>query len=496
MVMLRLFRDLWRDAASYTTLSYYVLVVLCWIVYHILPRSKRWIALLGGSVFFYYLASDKDLRTMAVLAASILISYLGGILLSGSQNTGTRKAILTASITISSLPLLLYKSNDLLFQPVLRHDLQSLIVPLGVSFYTLQMISYLADIYTGKIQPQRNIARYTLYVSFFPTVVQGPIARYNDMADTLYEGHPFSAEDVTRGAQLVVWGFFLKYMIADRAGIVVDTIFATPEMYLGVYALIGGILYSIQLYTDFLACVCMSRGVAEAFGIHLPENFERPYHATSVQDFWRRWHISLSSWLRDYVYIPLGGSRKGQGRKYLNLILTFLVSGLWHGNGYRFLFWGLLHAGYQIVGSLTEPFRKRLRQKAGFIEDSAVERVWRSIWTCLLVMLAWIIFRADSLTHGLLMVRSIFTVYNPWVLGDESLLSLGLEWSEWLVLILSILLLAIIERYQETYRIRDEILSMPLFIRWIIYLAAIAIIIIFGTYGYGFNASDFIYRGF
>ena len=335
-----------------------------------------------------------------------------------------------------------------------------------------------------------------LFISFFPQIMQGPILRYKQLGNELYEGHSFDATRICRGAQLILWGFFLKFMIAERAAIFVNTVFDNSGMYLGMFALVAGILYSIQLYSDFLACVCMSKGVAEIFGITLFDNFQQPYFSRSIKEFWRRWHMSLSSWLRDYVYIPLGGSRKGLPRKYLNLVLTFLVSGAWHGNGIRFLIWGLLHAFYQIAGDLLKPAQMKAKAFLGIKKDSLIEIWLDRIITFLLVMIAWIIFRADSFETGIRLITSIFTVHNYWIFWDNSLLSLGLDWKEWVVLATSVMILFKIERLQKNVIIRDWILEQPLFFRWGLYLLGIAIVITFGTYGFGFNAADFIYRGF
>ena len=374
--------------------------------------------------------------------------------------------------------------------------LKTLIVPLGLSFYSLQIYSYLFDVYEGKISPQRNFFKYFLFISYFPHIMQGPIPRYKDLKDQLFRGHSFDADRAVRGLQLVLWGFFLKYMIAEKAAVFVNAVFGRYEMYQGVFALIAGILYSIQLYADFLACVCMCRGLSEALGIELAENFKQPYLSRSIQEFWRKWHMSLSSWLRDYVYIPLGGSRKGKMRKYVNLILTFLVSGAWHGNGYRFVLWGLLHAVYQILGDVLRPVNKRIKRLSGIRPDSTLEIYIDRGVTFFLVMLGWIIFRANSIKASLTMIRSIFTVHNWWVLFDDSLLSLGLDWRNFVILLLSIHIMFKVEAAQQRTVIRDRIMRQPLIFRWILYLAAIAVIIIFGTYGFGYNASDFIYKGF
>ena len=297
---------------------------------------------------------------------------------------------------------------------------------MGLSFFTMQVLAYLIDIYKGKIEPQRDFLKYALFLSFFPQILQGPIPRYEQLQHQLVEGHRFDETEFTKGFMLIIWCFFLKFMIADKAKIVVDTIFGNPEIYSGFFVLVGGTLYSIQLYADFLSCTTLAQGVSQMFGIHLAENFNHPYFATSIKDFWGRWHMSLSFWLRDYVYIPLGGSRHGTLRKYLNIIATFFVSGIWHGNGLNFVFWGMMHAFYQISGDLSRGARDSFVELLGIPRDSGARKSISRICTFFLAMTAWIMFRAASLPQGLLMLKSMFTTYNPWIFFDDSLLRLGL----------------------------------------------------------------------
>lgn len=477
---------------TYTTYTYFALVIGCLVFYYILPRQYRWFSLLVGSCIFYYIASGMDFKVISLFMSTIIFSYIASLILEKHP----KKLILVLALGISIFPLLLIKGNVFIIKRIWRDGIPSLIVPLGISFYSLQIYSYLFEVYNKAIEPQKKFLKYFLYISFFPQIMQGPIPRYSQLGNNLFEGHPFDETKISKGSQLILWGFFLKFVIAERAAIVVNTVFENYEMYLGMFVLVAGILYSIQLYTDFLACVCISKGVSECFGISLSENFQQPYHARSIKEFWRRWHISLSSWLRDYVYIPLGGSRCGRIRKYVNLLITFLISGAWHGNGMRFIAWGLLHAFYQIMGAVLVPFKMRIKALMGIRKNSSLEIYIDRGITFFMVMIAWIIFRADSLYVGLKMIVSMFTVKNLWIFWDDSLLSLGLDWKEWGVLTAAILLLLKVEKMQEYFVIRDKILEQPLFARWILYLLGVAIVIIFGTYGFGFNSADFIYRGF
>lgn len=359
----------------------------------------------------------------------------------------------------------------------------------------MQIIEYLADIYSGKIKAQRNPFKYALFISFFPQIIQGPIPRYSQLSDQLLKGRRFDAEIFVKGFMLIIWGFFLKLCIADKAGIVVNRVFDSFPTYQGIYVIIAGVLYSIQLYADFLSCTSLAQGVSNLFGINLVDNFMHPYFAVSVKDFWRRWHISLSSWLRDYVYIPLGGNRKGTFRKHIHMLLTFAVSGIWHGNGYKYLFWGLLHGLYQVIGDCIKPVKEKVRATLKIRRDQMFSPTIHRTITYILVMLAWIIFRADCLKTGISMICSIVTVHNPWILTNDALYSLGLDWKEFHLLLFCIIVLLLVSAVQENgINIRDRVLEKNICVRWAIYIGVILFIVIFGTYGY--DAQVFIYGGF
>lgn len=482
----------------YISLLFYLFIVILLIAYYALPMRYRWLVLLGGSIFFYYWQAKKVfvLFLLTILVSYALGRYIGYL---RNNNIGRKKIYcfcwIVGAIIIVVVPLLVMRNGNSILQKWLNMGSVSLIVPLGISFYTLQIIAYLVDVYNGKVEPQRNIFKYALFISFFPNIIQGPIPRYKQLQTQLIEGHKFEEKEFVKGIHLIIWGFFLKLMIADKAGVVVDTVFNNYCQYAGGYIWIAGCLYSIQLYADFMACSIISKGVSELFGIEIVDNFIHPYKATSIKDFWRRWHISLSTWLRDYIYIPLGGNRKGKFAKYRNLIITFAVSGIWHGVGFKYLFWGLLHAFYQVMGEIFGPINEKLlacfRTPKGLFRKTI-----QTIITFIFVMLGWIIFRADSLKIGLGMIYSMFTVYNPWIFFDDSIFSLGLAWKEWGVLIGAMLILAAVGGVQEKICIRDWILEQHIVVRWGIYVLAIWCIWVLGTYGYGFNAQDFIYGGF
>ncbi len=468
---------------TYTSFSFYVFLVIALLAYYIIPKAYRWLAILLANFCFFWFATES-ISKMVVFVTTIVLSYGFGVILNQKKN----KAILFIGIILSTIPLLADRAMAFLGDRAPKGIVDSIIIPLGLSFYSMQIIAYLVDIYKSKIEAQKNPLKYATFISFFPQIIQGPIPRYEQLSDQLIRGNELKEDNIMKGIQLIIWGFFLKFMIADKAGIVVDTVFDGYEAYHGFFVLIAGILYSLQLYADFLGCVTLSQGVAKMFGIELANNFERPYFADSIKDFWRRWHMSLSSWLRDYIYIPLGGNRKGAFLKNINLLITFLVSGIWHGGGLKYVFWGMMHGFYQVCEGLVPAFSRKFRGPA---------HTARIIINFFFVMLAWIIFRADSLKIGLRMIYRMFTRFNPWILFDGSIFELGLVQKEWEVLVVSLLVLLFVSRKQEHgIVLRERFAEYRFIFRWIIYIAAIATIWVFGTYGLGYDANDFIYGGF
>ena len=476
---------------SYISLNYYILVILALIVYYILPIKRRWVVLLITNIAFYFVFYKTG---WWIFLATILVSYLCGLLVSKESNL-KKKIWLWAGIILTAVPWLMVKNGNYVLSGLLKRDSINFIIPLGISFYSLQIIAYLVDVYYGKIEAEENVAKYVLFVSFFPQLIQGPIPRYAQLQNQLIEGHRFDEETFTKGFCYIIWGFFLKLVIADKAGIVVNLVFDNYPAYSGIYIWLASVLYSLQIYADFLACTTLAQGVSKLFGIEIINNFERPYLAVSIQDFWRRWHISLSSWLKDYIYIPIGGNRKGKTRKTLNLLITFLVSGVWHGAGFKFIFWGMMHACYEIAGSMTYKVREKIYSFFHVTENS--KKLLKQTGTFLLVNWAWIIFRADSLGRGLRLIKHMFTEINPWILFNDRIFSLGLNWKEFVVLVIAIFILWRVDRYHESGRsVTGWIIKQRLPVRWIIYIASIIVTMVVGTYGYGFNAQDFIYGGF
>ena len=481
----------------FLSLSFVVFFILVLILYYIVKLKYRWIVLLIVSIVFYLFTGYK---AIVFLLFSICTTYLAARIIACNDKQKSKFVlIITLILNIGFLFFLKYFINAI---PLINHvipgisiTIPELIIPMGISFYTLQSAGYLIDVYREDVMPEKNFAKYALFISFFPHILQGPIASYHQLASQLIYPKPFSYDSFKFSLQLILWGCFKKMVIADRAGIIVDMVHSNITEYAGFELIITAILYSIQLYTDFSGFVDVSRGVAGAFGIDLAHNFNWPYFSQSIQEFWRRWHISLSTWLKKYVYIPLGGSRKGTIRKYLNILATFFVSGLWHGYGLSFIAWGLLHGAYQVIGSIKDGFKTKLQNnpKLRFTQPNKIFK----IVTCFcLVTFAWIFFRAASLTDALIYIKQMFSSFNIWILFNADKFNMGMLPVEYMLLVLSIFTLVVIEYLQGKYKLREIIAKQPIVFRWLIYFISISVVIIFGSYGPAYNSSSFIYGNF
>lgn len=413
------------------------------------------IFVLGLAVYAGY-----GLSGLAYLLGATVISYGAGLLIP------KHKWVLWISVGLNALALLAVKA-----QPVTGWEFAA---PLGISYFTLQIIAYNADIYREKYSPERNFFRYALHITYLPHIFIGPIEPYPAMRDSLARRR-ITWDGIGEGALRTVWGLFKKYVIATRAGVIVSAISGDPEAYRGAFALAAMVLYSIQLYTDFSGGIDMVLGVSRMLGLRLSENFNAPYFSQSFQEFWRRWHMTLGGWLREYIYIPLGGNRKGKVRKFINSIITFLVSGLWHGIHY--LLWGL-------INGIFVSFSEKLKTKWKFVNQAV---------TFLMVTLLWSFFVWPETLLALRMVVSVFTTFNY---RDffATVGTLGLTLGDWIVFAEALVLLWLYDWNRETFDRKLRGFFPPLKTCIICILALL--VLVFGMYGIGFNASEFIYSRF
>ena len=374
-------------------------------------------------------------------------------------------------------------------------------MPLGISFYTLQGIAYVFDIYKSKYKAEKNFMHFLLYMTFFPIFLQGPISRYEQLENQLITYHKFDYKQFCFGLQLALWGFFKKLVISNRLSMITNEIFDKNTEYTGIIILLSGMCYALELYTDFSGAVDISRGIAQSMNISLVQNFNFPNSATSIKDFWSRWHISLSTWLRDYIYIPLGGNRKGKFRKYINIAITFFISGLWHGVGFKFIIWGVLHAFYQILADLITSTLNKIKEIFKYkkilsliSDNNNLETFISKFTTFILVSIAWIFFRASDWKVAYTMIKKINKKFFS---STEKLIESGsIDKKDFIVLITSLLILYFWERVSQKIQVREKISKFYLPIRWFLYILLIHIIVIFGIYGGGYNPANFIYMGF
>lgn len=486
-------------------LYFFPIVIL---FYFLVPKKLRYIWLLGASLYFYMC---WNVKYVILLLISILTTWLAGYLVHKIQNTLARKWLLAACLIVNIGILFFFKYFDFFLDSLNKvlskvgiqavESSFSVLLPVGISFYTFQALGYIIDVYRGNIEAEKNPLRYALFVSFFPQLVAGPIERSKNLLSQVRNVDKmkiWNYENVTNGLTLMVWGLFVKMVIADRVAILVNTVFDGVYLY-GTVALVAGALgFALQIYCDFMGYSTIAIGAAKVMGFTLMENFDTPYFATSISDFWRRWHISLSTWFRDYVYIPLGGNRCSKIRKYFNLMVTFGVSGLWHGANWTYVFWGFLHGVYQVVGDITKPFRQKLCKKTNAKTESFSFKLAQIVGTFALVDFAWIFFRADSLGIAVNYCKRMFTKWDPWSLFNGEIYNLGLDRFEFNVLVIAAVVLLLVDliRYCKKQMITEFLQEQCIWFRWGVILALIFATIIYGMYGIQFESSQFIYFQF
>ncbi len=524
---------------SLTSFSFAVFLLVVLIGYYLLPLKYRWIWLLAASAYFYISCNPK--LSIWLLIAVILI-YLTGLWLKQcgdkydrrleNADKTEKKAIKKTEkreknliVTLCVLILIViwgcFKCSNLVVQALngFLHgdfDLPNLIAPLGISFFIVQAISYVIDVKRGKCEAQRNPFKLALWLGFFPQMVQGPIARYSETADQLIRGNKFSWDNVQYGAQLMLWGYFKKLIIANYSAVISNAIF---ESALGTYTgweyLIGVFFYALEIYGDFSGGIDIVSGCSQMLGVILPENFKRPYFSRSIDEYWRRWHMTLGSWFRDYIFYPMSISkwannmakqtRKLFGSKLGNMIPTYLsmmvvwgATGIWHGASLQYFLWGLYNGILVIIGIQFGPGSANFAEKHLHVNrESFSWKLFQVIRTFFLVSMGRILTLAASTKSAFAIYKSILTDFNPWVLFDGTIFTYGLTGSQLLVLAAAVIILLIVSILQERgVKVREAIAGQNLVFRWVIYLGALLAVIIFGMYGAGYNAGDFIYMGY
>lgn len=378
------------------------------------------------------------------------------------------------------------------------------ILPIGLSFHTFQSLSYVIEVYRGKQKAEKHYGIYSLYVMFFPQLVAGPIERPQNLLHQFYEKHEFDYKRVTDGLKLMAWGLFKKAVIADRLADFVTVVYASPSDYQGMSFLIATIFFAFQIFCDFSGYSDMAVGAAQVLGFRLMNNFDRPYRAESIADFWHRWHISLSTWFRDYVYIPLGGNKVREVRWLTNIFITFLLSGLWHGANWTFVVWGALNGLYLIVGILTKPVRQKFVSAIRLDKFPWLYRPLKVITVFALITFSWIFFRASNLTDAFYIVTHLFSgvgafivgfIQNPYFWQDPRIIApllVGQPLYQFAIAIMAIFGMEVMHSIQKHGGIRARLSNQPVFFRWAAYYVLISSLFLFGV----FEKSMFIYFQF
>jgi alginate O-acetyltransferase complex protein AlgI len=472
------------------------------ILFFLLPHRFRWLLLLLASCFFYMFFKPIYIF---ILLFTIVIDYFAGIWIANEEVPRKRKRLLLLSIFANVGVLVVFKYFNFLaenFNIVVKsiggHNgipLLNILLPIGLSFHTFQAMSYTIEVYRGRQKPERHFGIYALYVMFYPQLVAGPIERPQNILHQFHEVKKFNYQNVRSGLILITWGLFKKVVIADRLALFVNQVYGNPFEYKGLPLMTGSIFFAFQIFCDFSGYSDIAIGSAKCMGYDLINNFDRPYMATGIGEFWRRWHISLSSWFRDYVYIPMGGSRVSQMRWYLNILVVFLLSGIWHGANWSFAIWGLLHGFYLVVENKIYQDYPKFREASGWL---AV--LLKRILVFTLVLFAWVFFRARHVGDAFYILRNLFTgipaqvklVIRNVQYARLSLLYLNQSGREFMIAVIFLLVMMVIHSLQKKQRFDEWLTQKPAYARWPVYYSMVLLFVYFGV----FNRSEFIYFQF
>jgi D-alanyl-lipoteichoic acid acyltransferase DltB (MBOAT superfamily) len=485
----------------FNSISFLIFFPTVTLLYFLIPHPYRWFFLLMASCVFYMAFIPIYIL---VLALTIAIDYTAGLLIERTEGR-KRRMLLVMSILSTCGVLFVFKYFNFFNSNLERvaHFFHwnypvgalSLILPIGLSFHTFQSLSYVIEVYRGNYKAEHHFGIYALYVMFYPQLVAGPIERPGNLIHQFYEKHTYDDQRAMDGLKLMLWGFFKKVVIADKLAIVVNQVYAGPTRYTGLPLIAGALFFGIQVYCDFSGYSDIAIGAAQVMGFRLRDNFDRPFHSTSMAEFWRRWHMSLMSWFRDYVYIPLGGNRVGKWRWYFNIFFTFTLSGLWHGAGWGYVLWGSLNGCYLIVSDWTKRLREKWVQAARLNRIPTLHKGFQIAFTFLLFCFTLIIFRSKSLSDALYVMAHLGTGLGSakgLKMSATSLYGLGLDRYQLIVSLLSIGLMELIEGIESLQNMRQMFSDKQILFRWGTYYAVILFLIFFGEY----NDQAFIYFQF
>ncbi|MEG0897541.1 MAG: MBOAT family O-acyltransferase [Ruthenibacterium sp.] len=494
----------------FNSVGFFIFFPLVLLFYYVFPQNLRKFWLLAASYYFYM---SWNVKYFVLILFATVITYFGSIFLSDIHNStladgkkALYKKLVTGAVVTAALGVLFVFKYCNFFFAILSEMCGifglgsfsvtlNLLLPVGISFYTFQSVSYILDVYRGDIQAERRFVHYALFVSFFPQLVAGPIERSGNLLPQLNDLKGFDYDNFTNGLKIMVFGFFQKVVLADRLAVVVNTVYNDCASYTGAPVLFATVLFAIQIYCDFAGYSNIALGAARCMNIHLMRNFNTPYFSVSIKDFWRNWHISLSTWFKDYLFIPLGGSRKGFWRTNVNLMIVFAISGLWHGAAFHFVAWGILHGLYQVIGNLTKPYRNKLYKLFHLSQEKWPVRLFKRVCTFALVSFAWVFFRANSFREIGVLLKGLLNLsaYSATVCD---LMTLGLSERELIIACFALVILCVCSLLQYKGYGLSAINRLALPIRWSIYIGGLFVVLALGYYGPLAAPSQFVYFQF
>jgi alginate O-acetyltransferase complex protein AlgI len=495
---------------AFNSLQYLLFLPVAFLLFYCIAHRWRWLILLLASACFY--AALRVPHLLLALSFVAVITYFVGIGLDKNKVAGLRRMLfwggiganLLVLISLKYLPFLTKNLNALFgsYSWGFSFPQSTILVSIGASYFVFQAISYLTDIYLEIAEPEKHFGYFALYLSFFPKLLQGPIERANDLLPQLRAKYEFHYDNMRFGLLTFAWGLFKKVVIADRLALFVDQAYGNVHSFSGLSLLVATYFYAFQIYFDFSGYTDMALGAARIFNIRLTQNFNSPYLATSIADFWRRWHISFSRWILDYIFKPLQMRLRNlrNAGTAIALLATFLVSGIWHGAGWGFVIWGFLHGLCLAVSVFYKPLQKTIYKKI-CLDKTFIQRMWQTIATFHLVCFAWIFFRAGNTADAFYIIASIFrdiphslNIFTNWTLMERCLL-FDINKKEYLILLMGIfyvLAVGIIKAISARHSVEDFMNNKPVFMKWLVYYGLIFSIIMLGLY----NGGNFIYYQF
>lgn len=528
----------------FTSYEFLGFIIVVFLLYYLIPKRTQWMLLLAASYIFYFAADPRYL--IYILTTTVTIYVTARIIgrsqerqalylkehkaemskeekksyKDGRHRVRLRWLVFCLLLNIGILAAVKYTNffisnlNGILdvFGQTGRISFVSLALPLGISFYTFQALGYLIDVHRGTVKAEENFFRFALFVSFFPQLIQGPISRFEDLSKTLYEKHGFDSRTVCYGLQRMLWGYFKKLVIADRILTGVSCIIGAPEKYYGAYAFVGMLFYTVELYADFTGGIDITIGIAQVLGITVQENFRRPYFSKSLKEYWRRWHISMCNWFRDYIFYPVSVSKSMQkfskfsrahlgervGKRlpvYISSFVVWLSTGIWHGASWNFVVWGLANWLVLMVSEEFEPLYERFHKRFPF-SDGRLYRVFEVARTFLLICVLNLFDCYSQAATTFRMFGSMLTAGNWRILWDGSLMNLGITALDYGILAAGILVLLLVGLVQRGGSVRERIAAKAYPVRVALWFGLFLSVLLLGTYGIGYDASQFIYNRF